>query len=179
MDAQIREEVGQTEGGLWGTLTRDAEAVAALYERLGLPARHQVLSAMNKINAAALFMERLQDTESAERALGAHIQSASPSLAINGSWNHLIVATPSVNNSASLNEMVARICVDVPTTVVQSEDDVYFCFEGAHLSLRAVAAAFALDGSDFSEAVRRVMTRIDVAWAPLECQEQRTAICPG
>ena len=134
---------------------------------------------MNEINAAALFMERLQDGEAAERALAAHIQSASPSLAINGSWNHLIVATPSVSNSPSLNEMVARICADVPTTVVESEDDVYFCFEGAHLSLRAVVAAFALDGSDFSDAVRRVMTRIDVAWAPLECQEQRTATCPG
>ena len=134
---------------------------------------------MNDLNAAALFMQRLQDTEAAERALTAYVQSASPSLAINGSWNHLIVATPPASNSGALNDMIARICAEVPTTAVESDGDVYFCFEGTHLSLRAVASVFALDGSDFFDAVRRVTTRIDVAWAPLEYQEQTTGTCPG
>jgi hypothetical protein len=175
----VRQELLKDEGGLWSILTRSGDDVAGLYDRLETPARKEVLSAMNHINAANLFMERHPEADRAEHALTNHIRSASPRLAINGSWSHLIVVTPGGVAGSPLGETISKVCAQGPVTVLESDSDVFFCFEATHLSLRAVAGELALEGNQFFDAVGRVMTRTDVAWASLGCEDRLAATRSG
>jgi hypothetical protein len=175
----VRQHLFKAEGGLWSILTRSGDDVAGLYDRLETPARKEVLGAMSHINAANLFMERHPEADRAEHALTDHIRSASPRLAINGSWSHLIVVTPGGVAGSPLGETISKVCAQAPVTVLESDSDVFFCFEATHLSLRAVAGELALEGNQFFDAVGRVMTRTDVAWASLGCEDRPAATCSG
>jgi serine/threonine protein kinase len=174
---QVHQQLLKVEGGLWNILTRNADDFAGLYDRLQTPARREVLSAMSHINAAKLFMERHPEPEQAEHALADHIRSASPRLAINGSWSHLVVASPGGDGDSPLAESISKVCAQEPVTVLECESDVFFCFEATHFSVRAVAGELALEGSQFFDAVGRVMTRTDVAWASLGCEDRSAVTC--
>jgi eukaryotic-like serine/threonine-protein kinase len=175
----LRQQLLKAEGGLCSILSRSGDEVAGLYDRLETPARKEVLAAISQINAATLFTERHRETDQAEHALTNHVRSAAPLFAINGSWSHLIVVTPGGVAGSPLGETISKVCAQGPLTVLESDSDVFFCFEATHLSLRAVAADLALEGNQFFDAVARVMTRTDVAWASLRCEDQLAAARSG
>src|SRR5204863_7483480 len=101
------------------------------------------------------FMASYPEREPAEQALGARIQAAVPSFMTTESWNHLVAALPPCPAAADLKDMIAKVCPTVPTSMLDSDGDLTFCFDSSHLSLAQFSSSLALDETQFSQLVRQ------------------------
>src|SRR5206468_1207483 len=94
------------------------------------------------------------------------VQAAAPRLETTGGWQHLVVARPPGPAGSALHDTVARAFPDLPLTPVDSDGDVVFCSEAAHLSLPDVAYALIEQEGTYTELARKMTTRVDVSWTP-------------
>jgi hypothetical protein len=135
-----------------------------LKEKLLARVRPLILAALKDIDVANLFLQSHEDPEQAEHALLAHVQDAQPRVRIVPGWQHLVLALPKRPAAITLSDMVKQRYSEVPTTVLDSDDDIVFYFESAQIPLPQLAYSLIADAPERAEMAQKVMTRVDVNW---------------
>jgi hypothetical protein len=151
----------------WALLASSTEAGQSLKEKMLDRAQQFLLSSLEDVDAAKLFVESFTEPDQLTSAVAAHVKAAQPRLQVAGGWRHLLLLTPSSLAITALREQVEHTVGDLPVTVLRTEDDVRLCMEAAGQSLPAVAAALSGGAAIPDELVERMLARNDVAWSPL------------
>jgi hypothetical protein len=181
LDERFQAEVLSGHGGLWRLLLEPrseqsnppAERIWAEMEKR---AGALVSSALEDVSAARLFLDLYPRPEQAEQALAAQLKSATPKPQTSGGWQRLVVGLPGGSAGDKVKEMIEKTAAGVSITVIPTQDDLLLCFEVANVPL--VQAAVAVGGSDVPDELKdQVLSRTDVAWAPL--MPGAVAVSPG
>jgi hypothetical protein len=106
--------------------------------------------------------------EQALPVLLAHVEAARPRLRAAPGWEHLVLGLPEGPAGETLAGMVAAALPDVPAVVAPTDDEEVLCYEAARCPLREAARSLVGPAEAPPDLVRRVLTRLDVAWALLQ-----------
>jgi serine/threonine protein kinase len=174
-DRSFQVDVLERQGGMWGVFCPEKDpsqrgvnphrpTPETLAEDLLIRARCAIQGTVKDMNAAQLFLRNNGGPEKALAVLLAHAEAARPRLRARGCWEHLVIARPEGPAGDTLSGMIAQALPDVPATVVLTEEQIILCYEVARCPLRETARALVGPADLPLELVRRVLTRLDVAW---------------
>ncbi len=162
-------------GGLWGVFSEATPAGRpaadsppptreTLAEDLLIRARAAIQGVVKELNAAQLFLQANGGPEQALPVLLAQVEAARPRLRAPAGWEHLVLALPEGPAGDALHAMITGALPDIPAAVVHTEEEVLLCYEAARCPLRDMARALVGPAPVPPDLVRRVVTRLDVAW---------------
>jgi hypothetical protein len=155
---------GPSSLAFWDLVSRNSDLAENLKEKLLARVRPLILTALKDIDVANLFLQSHEDPEQAEHAVLAHVQDAQPRVRVPAGWQHLVLALPKKPAAVALSDMVKKRYSEVPTTVLESEDDIVFYFESAQIPIQELAHSLIADAPERADMAHKVMTRIDVPW---------------
>jgi eukaryotic-like serine/threonine-protein kinase len=156
---------GPSSLAFWDMVSRNSDLAENLKEKLLARVRPLILTALKDIDVANLFLQSHEDPEQAEHALLAHVHDALPRVRVPSGWQHLVLALPKRPAAVRLSDMVKQRYSEVPTTVLESDDDIVFYFESAQIPLQQLADSLIADAPERAEMAQKVMTRVDVSWS--------------
>ncbi|MBV9126128.1 MAG: hypothetical protein JO112_22480, partial [Planctomycetes bacterium] len=172
LDETFQAEVLGPQGGLWGLVAKTWDLNEGLKNDLHRRAQAALLENLKEVDAARLFLEAHPDPDRAKEVLLSHVLTAAPKLITSQGWQHLVASLPPGPAGDQLRDLVSRECAPTPTTLLESEGDLLFLYEVAHLPLQKLAAELIEHASTLHEVSRKVMTRIDVKWSYLTLNEE-------
>jgi hypothetical protein len=147
--------------------TEEHDARRVLSHALRRTAHTTILRALKRITRQELTTA--EDGSPQERifSLGAGLKASAPRLPECGGTRRRLLVVPESLPPAQLAEQLGGEVDELPTVVVDPENDVYLCCELAELPLRRVAAAVLDRRFQTVEVASRLHTRTDVPWSPL------------
>ena len=167
IERSLQIEVLDPRGGLWGLVSGTGEPMQRIQDEIQRRVLAAVLDAFRELDAAKLLVESRQDPDHALRDLLARIGSVAPHKQVPRGWQHLLLALPNSPEGARLRELLGPVLADVPHTVLDSDGDIVLCHEAADLPLPQMAEILLGDAALPTDAACHVLTRHDIAWAPL------------
>lgn len=167
-EEQLQEEYLRGRGGLWGLFSQQRDWVESIREEMLRRAQAALTQQIRGLDAAQLLLDSFPEPEQREHALRQTLQASFPKL-LQGTtaWRHLVMSLPDSPAGARVKEIMAALIPDLARTALTSEGDLVFCSEGAGLPMSVVAARLVDQEKTYLDIARKVLTRIDVAWAPL------------
>lgn len=139
----------------------------ALPQALRSAARYTVLRELKRITSQEIATGHDSQRATSPFSLASGLSAATPRLSNCGGARRLLLVAPEEVPSARLAEQLGDDLSELPTVIVDAQNNVLVCFEVEQLALRRVAMAV-LDGRYQNvEVASRLHTRVDVAWSPL------------
>lgn len=167
LEERLEREVFEQAGGLWKFFEQPTPPQPLTVE-LSRTVLASVLLSLETLDAASLFFEHHSGMGGAIRHLKQLIGQAKPPLSFEGSTEHLVLGVPNSPCGRTLRELVAAQVPGDAVTAVAVPGDVVFCLESAGLPISAIADQIIAGESTLIQVSRRLLTRIDIDWPPLE-----------
>ena len=159
-------ELLASESGLLCLASRSPEDWRELKSRLLALGERLVSTSLEKLNAWQLLSSAHRSDGALAGVLAEAAENAAPKLRPAGQDNRLIVVIPK-SGTEDLAELLSQTLN--PSAIVRADSgDLIFCRETAGISLAETAASIVGEREQCAEAARRVLTRADVQWSPLE-----------
>ncbi|HEV3236445.1 MAG TPA: hypothetical protein VGZ25_05625, partial [Gemmataceae bacterium] len=155
----------------WDLVSKHTELAQGYKDKLLVRARPFIVSALKDLDPAQMFLESKDSTNLAEDALNKYITLAQPKPFTSGGWKHLLLTVPDSPPGKELQDMINACVPEVPTTVLNSEDDLLICFEAANLPVDEIMDALTGQEAHYARLAQRVLTRIDIPWSVLSFEE--------
>lgn len=164
----FQREVIDRRGGLLALAAADDEAWLSLATELRDRARHLALEALDDHDAAKFLLERHPNSTALAGSLREAADQASLAVRCDDARTRLLAVVPRGRNGERLATVIREGMPDVALTLFDADSDLVLCREGEDVSLLSAATALIDDRPDYAAAARRVLTRTDVSWTPLE-----------
>jgi serine/threonine protein kinase len=167
IETNLQTELLDPRGGLWKLVSGTGEPSQRIQDEIKRRALTAVLDALGDLNAAKLLVESPQDPDHALRDLLARIGSVAPHKQVPRGWQHLLLALPNGPEGSLLRQLLGPFLAEMPNTMLDSDGDIVLCHEAACLPLNQLAEILLGDEAVSTDAACHVLTRQDIAWAPL------------
>lgn len=164
----LQREVIDRRGGLLALAAADDDAWLSLATELRDRARHLALEALDDHDAAKFLLERHPSSTALAGSLREAAEQASLAVRCGDVRTRLLAVVPRGRNGERLAAVIRDGMPDVALTLFDADSDLVLCREGEDVSLLSAATALIDDRPDYAAAARRVLTRTDVSWIPLE-----------
>jgi serine/threonine protein kinase len=167
LEKRVDQEILAPAGGLARLMAGCAEDVLHLPALLRRTARSEVSHALKKIDIAKIVLGPLADAGASGDQVRRALKRARPSLLKCGGAKRMLLVTPQCESAARLAPLVEQVQKEKATVVFDTDCDVVACYEVEQVPLRSVGLMITNADVTYTEAARRLHTRVDVQWSVL------------